>query len=391
VISVILPTYERVDAVLCALAALKNQTLQTFEIIVVDDSESNKIQTVIEEYTGEPVSFVDNIDPEEFGAAFEAVRKGSSRALPVIVSVDETRLQIVNRLRYIRSSPPRTGSFTAGRARNIGAANARGDLLVFIDQDVMLAPDALQHYINAYKRHGDEVVIVGLYHWLPRMGFALDDVRSDLLGIYLSAFGDDQKYTWLPMDEPGIQGLDMRQEDFGNIDHVVDDAALGAFSGNIGYPRKLFMALGGFDENIRGHGGEDADLGLTAKEHGARFLLFKDIWGLHRWHPRNQAQNAAEVQINIEYIDRKHGIGKYAGAHKWMDAQDWADPRHYHKDVGGVLMQAVGDPTVWVCRDGHRLGLPTPDWVERLGFVPGQVVATTPAGLNAYTDEGVAR
>lgn len=360
-ISVILPTYEQIDAVLCALAALDNQTLPTteFELIVVDDSRTSAVEDALFE-----------------AALFEA---GSQTHFYNYF------------LRYLRSSPPRTGSFTAGRARNIGAANAHGDLLIFIDQDVMLAPDALERYAQAYAYHGDNTVIVGLYHWLPRMDFGPHNVRHSFMDIWECAFGNMQRFAYLPMDEPGIQGRDMREDDFGDIDHVVDDAALGAFSGNIGYPRKLYMDLGGFDENIRGHGGEDADLGLTAKEHGAKFLLYKDIWGLHRWHPRNQARNAVEVQVNIEYIDRKHGIGKYGGAHKWMDAQDWTDPRHYHKDVGGVLMQATGEPTIWVCRDGHRLGLPTPDWIALLGFVPGQVITTTPAGLNAYADEGVVR
>lgn len=344
-ISVILPTYERADAVLCALAGLATQTYRDFEIVLVDDSDGDAVQMAT------------------IGA----------------------------NVRYIRSSPPRVGSFTAGRARNVGAANARGALLVFIDQDVILAPDALGHYARAYERHGVTTVIIGLYHWLPRMDFGPDDVRRSFTDVWDCAFGNLQKFPHLPMDEPGIQGLDFREQDFSDdVDALVDDAALGCLSGNIGYPRKLFVAIGGFDENIRGHGGEDADLGLTAKEHGAKFLLYRPIWGVHRWHGRNQEQNAREVQANIEYIDRKHGIGKYAEARKWMDAQDWADARHYHKDVGGVLMQAEGNGTIWVCRDGHRLGLPSPDWIKRLGFAPGQVIATTPAGLNAYVIEGTA-
>lgn len=352
-ISVILPTYERADAVLCALAALLNQTLPLgdFEVVIVDDSDSDLVE--------------------------EATR--------------DWRDYYKEYWRYIRSSPPRAGSFTAGRARNIGAANARGNLLVFIDQDVLLAPDVLSHYAKAYEQHGDNVIILGLYHWLPAMDFTPEDVRDSFLDVYQCGIdGDLQRFPYLPMDVPGIQGRDMREKDFGDIDHVVDDAALGAFSGNIGYPRRLYLALGGFDEEISRHGGEDADLGLTAKEHGAKFLLYKDIWGLHRWHSRDQAKNEAEVQVNIQYIDRKHGIGQYADAKKWTDARDWKDAQHYHQDTGGVLMQLEGDMTIWACRDGHRLGLPTPDWIEKLGFISGQVLVVGPSGLNSYKVEGVA-
>ena len=342
-ISVILPGYERADAVLCALAALAAQTYQDFEVVLVDDSDTSAVQDAV--------------------------------------------VDAPSNVHYMRSSPPRTGNFTAGRARNIGAANAQGQLLVFIDQDVMLAPDALAHYARAYERHGDNVVILGIFHWLPPLDFTPADVRESFLDIYASAFGELQRFPYLPFTaDRGMLGLDIRQADFtDDVDAVVEDAALGAWSANVGYPRNLFIALGGFDEAINRHGGEDADLGLTAREYGARFLQYARIWGLHRWHPRNQAQNEKDVQANIDYIDRKHGIGRYAQAKKTMDARNWSDPRHYHREVGGVLMQANnGDPTVWVCREGHRLGLSKPTALKRLGFTGQEVLLIPPSSLAAY-------
>lgn len=352
-ISVILPAYERLDAVKCCLAALGEQTLgkDRWELVVVDDSLSTVIEREWDEYDLPCVSI-----------------KGM----------------------YLRSSPPRTGSFTAGRARNIGAANASGDLLVFVDQDIMLAPDALEHYETAYGENGDNVVIIGLFHWMRRVDFNPSHVRTAFNYIVDAGLGNDNTlYKHLPMDVPGLLGTDQRQSDFStNVCTTVEDAALGCWSANIGYPRKLFMELGGFDENIRGHGGEDADLGLTAKEYGARFLQYSPIWGVHRWHGRDQEKNAREVQENIAYIDRKHGIGAYANADKVMDSRDWTSPEHYHKDVGGTLIQ-IGY-TVYVCRDGHALGLPTPDWLEKLGF-DKVGLQSPPSGLDNYTIEGVAK
>lgn len=345
-ISVILPTYENPEAVLCALAALRNQDYDDFETIIVDDSNDNSVQ--------------------------EAVCPSYER------------------VRYVRSSPPRVGRFTASRARNIGVANSRGDLLVFIDQDVILECRALGRYREAHEMHGDDVVYVGLYHWLMRMDFGPVDVGNDFSGIMESGLNLvlDPCYEYLEMDEPGLLGFDMRTDDFGDIDKIVDDAALGCFSGNIGYPRPLYMKLGGFDEMIRGHGGEDADLGLTAKEAGAKFLLWDGIWGLHRWHTRDQKANVADVQENIDYIDRKHGIGQYADAHKWTDARDWSDPQHYHKDVGGVLMKIQSEPTIWVCRDGHRIGLPTMQSLSSLGFHPEQAMIVPISSLERYEVHG---
>lgn len=358
-ISVILPTYERPDSVLCALAALDIQTLPAgqFEVILVDDSATDAVKERV---------YFNNGD-----------------------------------VRYIRSSPPRTGSFTAGRARNIGAANARYDLLIFIDQDVMLAPDCLERYAEAYRRHGDGVVYLGLYHWLPRMDFAPYDVRTrydEILATGMHYLSEDADLAFEPSFEPltmqpaGTLGWDMRGKDFSDdVDHLVDDAALGCFSGNIGYAKKLYIDLGGFDEKIDGHGGEDADLGLTAKEHGAKFLLWDKIWGMHRWHSRNQAQNEKEVQQNIAYIDRKHGIGQYADAKKWMDARNWSSEEHYTKQAGGVAMQVEGEPTIWVCRDGHKVGVATPAAFVRLGFGPEDVMIVPPSALSSYQLEGVVK
>jgi GT2 family glycosyltransferase len=350
IISVILPTYEEPEAVLCALEALDGQTSEEFEVILVDDSAGDVVRDAV---------------------------------WPLKVHFPNLLVW------YIRSSPPRVGRFTASRARNIGAANARGKLLVFVDQDVLLAPECLTNYQRAYEKYGDNVVYVGLYHWMRRIEFRPDDVRLAYDELVRAGLGEnDQRFPALPMREPGLQGTDHRTQDFGDIDHIVDDAALGAHSGNVAYPRKLFIELGGFDENIKLHGGEDADLGLTAKAFGAKFLLWKDLWGVHRWHDRDQALNAKEVQVNIEYIDRKHGIGQYAEAHKWMDARDWRDERHYRKDTGGVLMQEEGDPTVWVCREGHRLGIPTPQSLRQLGFAPEEILRVPRHGLASYAVEG---
>ena len=270
VVSVILPTYERADAALCAMAGLERQTLDDFEIVMVDDSESDSVYDALMFYLPE--------------------------------------------IKYIRSSPPRVGNFTVSRARNMGAANASGDLLVFIDQDVILAPDALERYAEAYERHGDNVVIAGLYDWLPALDFDTDDVRTRFDEIVEDAFGARTVAEWtfprlpMPSEDGGMLGRDLRREIFDGTDNVTDGANA-CFGGNIGYPRKLFMELGGWDENLRGYGGEDIDLSLTARAHGARFLLWDAIWGVHRWHPIDSEQNGREIQANIEYIDRKHGDG----------------------------------------------------------------------------------
>ncbi len=364
-LTVVRPVYDRADAALCALAGLAGQTYQgPWEIVIVDDSPDTLLE---------------------------------SRVKSVLHTF---RINATMRdLRYIRSSPPRVGSFTAGRARNVGVANSLGDLIVFVDQDVMLHPEAITRYVKAwdYHKRRPDLIIAGLYHWLPPVSFRWEDFSPGDPDAFtdLARYLDPQHNGHWPRTPiegfAGLQGRDIRTPDFsGDLDAIKEDAALGSWTGNIAYPREFYNRIGGFDEAIAGHGGEDADLGLTAKAHNARWLLWSEIWGLHRWHGRDQEKNVREVQVNIAYIDKKHGIGEYAGAAKFggMDAQDWADWRHYQKDVGGVLMKELGDGTIYVCRDGHRLGLPDPSWIRRLGFTTPGIVEVLRGGLDDYVIEG---
>lgn len=362
-ISIIVPVavpWAPVESARCALTAISRAGWQCpvpIEVVVVDDSPDHTAEWVL-------------CHEDDIGMLRDLFPK---------------------RHQYIRVSPPRVGRFTASRARNIGAANAHGKLLVFVDQDVLLAPDALANYWRAYSLHGDNVVIVGLYHWLRHIDFSYQDVATRFEDIVRSGLGESRVFKELPMDVPGLQGKDHRAQDFDGIDKVVDDASLGAHTGNLGVPHALFMKAGGFDENITRHGGEDADFGLTCKAVGAKWLLWDAIWGVHRWHSRDQAQNQVDVQFNIDYIDRKHGIGQYRDAPKYMDARDWGDERHYHKEVGGVAMKMDGDPTVWICREGHRIGIATPEALARLGFKGATPMLVSGPALEKYEVMGVAQ
>src|SRR5688500_1576779 len=97
-VSVIVPTYNRKDSVLRTLGSLSRQTLSTdfYEVIVVDDGS-------VDETAG--------IATQEFPFT----------------------------LRYL--SQENRG---ATKARNHGAVESRGDVLVFIDDDVTVSPQALE-------------------------------------------------------------------------------------------------------------------------------------------------------------------------------------------------------------------------------------------------------
>lgn len=112
-ISVIVPTVGRGDALARCLAALAAQTLppEAFEVIVVDDAP------------------------------------GAPAAVPAQDGID---------LRVRRS-----GGAGAALARNAGAERARGELLLFLDDDLIAAPDLLARHLARHAEAGGGAVVIG--------------------------------------------------------------------------------------------------------------------------------------------------------------------------------------------------------------------------------------
>lgn len=139
------------------------------------------------------------------------------------------------------------------RARNIGAREASGEYLLILDSDVVLPNDYLR------------------------------SVREGIRTTHADAFG----------------GPDAASPDFSDMQRAVSYAMTSFFTTggirggsasamesfkprtfNMGCRRDLFLALGGFSEDMRY--GEDIDFSLRLLEAGARVLLFPDAYVYHK-------------------------------------------------------------------------------------------------------------
>lgn len=137
-------------------------------------------------------------------------------------------------------------------ARNRAAARATGDLLIFVDADVVVAADAL-----------------------PRLS-GLFDAQPALAG----AFG---AYDLAP-PEPNFMSQ------FKNLSHAriheVGAGGASTFWAGLGAMRaSVFRSVGGFDERFHRPSVEDIDLGYRVSTQGHRLLLDPAIRGRHlkRW------------------------------------------------------------------------------------------------------------
>jgi glycosyltransferase involved in cell wall biosynthesis len=119
-ISIVIPTYNRQDRLIELLESLAGQvgTVDRFEVIVVDDGSSDGTEAV------------------------------ASLTFPYP-------------LRYIRQANQGDAA-----ARNTGARLSRADLLVFFDDDILIAPDFLAQLVEAHSFYPNSIIVGTAHLWL---------------------------------------------------------------------------------------------------------------------------------------------------------------------------------------------------------------------------------
>jgi len=134
-------------------------------------------------------------------------------------------------------------------ARNAGARHASGDVLLFVDQDVVVGPTAIQRIRCAFTRDAQLAAVFGSYDASPRAPGLVSQFRN-LLHHYVHQQGDPEASTFW--------------------------AGCGAVR------RDVFQELGGFR---RLAGVEDIELGFRLRRMGGRILLDRELQVTHlkRW------------------------------------------------------------------------------------------------------------
>jgi GT2 family glycosyltransferase len=138
-------------------------------------------------------------------------------------------------------------------ARNCGARYARGEILFFVDSDVVIHPDAIERVINTFRQNPTLSAVFGSYDAQPRAKGTVSQYRN-LLHHFVHQQGNTEAATFW--------------------------AGCGAIR------RSVFEKIGGFDEKrFRYPSIEDIELGYRLRCAGYRILLDKSLQGTHlkRW------------------------------------------------------------------------------------------------------------
>lgn len=145
-----------------------------------------------------------------------------------------------------------TTSGGPARPRNIGALQAKGEYLFFVDADVCVFPDTLRKVAETFHRFPGLTALIGSYDDAPAAKNFLSQYKN-LIHHYVHQQAQQNASTFW-----GACGV---------------------------IRRKTFLEVGGFDENYRRPSIEDIELGYRLKKIGHEIHLSKDITVKHlkRW------------------------------------------------------------------------------------------------------------
>lgn len=164
-------------------------------------------------------------------------------------------------------------------ARNVGARRASGDVLLFVDSDVVIRPDTLMR-VSSH--------------------FSMDDSVAAVFGSY-----DDE-----PTEKDLVSQYKNLQHHFVHQNSNVDATTFWTGCGAV--RREVFLEVGGFDEvRYSSPSIEDIELGYRIRGKGYRIVLDKQMCVKHlkRWtlwsHIRTEIVNRAIPWSNLIFENRQ--------------------------------------------------------------------------------------
>ena len=209
-ISVIIPVYNGIKVIRKCLNGFMASTYPNYEILIVDDGSTDDSVKICRQH-------------------------------------DVTVLQL----------PKQSGP---GVARNVGSKEAKGELLLFVDSDVVVQPDTIEKVVKIFKENSDIAALFGSYDTEPE--------EQDFFSQYKN-----------------LCHHFVHQQ--GNLEASTFWAGCGAIR------KSIFDELGGFDEKKYPKPSiEDIELGTRLRKKGFRILLDRDLQVKHlkRWSFRNLVQ-----------------------------------------------------------------------------------------------------
>lgn len=233
----------------------------------------------------------------------EAVVADDGSTADVLGALTAARPQLPFPIVFVRQE---NKGFRVGKSRNNAIRRAKGDFLVFFDQDIAAPPG----YVSTFLENAREK------RFLVSFPVRLTRAESDVLMGDITLLDHPERLT-----SPGKTAVitkQWRKDFFYAVMHAMKLRAIGPKlrSGVFGAWRKDLLAVNGFDEEYLGWGNEDDDLGHRLHACGVDARNpFRRTFPLHLWHEPN---NMEGVRPNLD-LYRKRLVeikkGKFRAVH----------------------------------------------------------------------------
>lgn len=211
-VSVVIPTLNRADMLATTIERIEKQTVgrDVYEVLIVDNNSSDRTQVVL----------------AQKAAAYQ-------------------------NLRFFSQVKP-----GAAATRNIGIRAASGEIVLFIDDDILAEPDLVEKHIQ-YHRESPGASIIGTVTspWENSTDPFLRYLRDKgIFNPYSIACGQPMDFSYY-------------------------------HTGNVSTSRKQLCEIGGFNEEFFVYGMEDIELGYRLEQKGCRMTPGVAASGRHEYFP----------------------------------------------------------------------------------------------------------
>ncbi len=190
---------------------------------------------------------------------------------------------------------------TRAEARNLGVEMSRGEVLVFVDCDLIQTPCFLQEHCKHHES-GNSRVVVGE---VRRLYFSkVEKVFGELIR-------NPSQYDWLLDRLPAFHVksrpdpyFSLTRIPFKNGKNPIPWISMG--TNNVSMRRSDFEALGGFDTEFQGWGYDNMELALRLYKKGVEFVYEPRAMNYHLMHPIDHKKRLQDIERNFNIFKKKH-------------------------------------------------------------------------------------